>query len=174
MTLLDHLQQDLDIALTLGAVVTALLAVGFLGWCSYRARKAARIVPRRSSNSYTSNCSVTKSSKPTAINVRYTRDTLPIAGSYIVYTIELSWETKKKVVEKRYSDFDHLFASLKKEMKMLKAPIALPPMPRKSFLFNFDANFLESRRQGLQVFLEFVVRHPVVSEFASVRTFCGM
>ncbi|KAG9414371.1 PX domain-containing protein ypt35 [Aphanomyces cochlioides] len=178
MTLLEHLQEDLDIILTLGAVAIALTIVGFIGWCSYHARRTkARILPRQDSSQLTTQSSSprsTKSTKPTAIQVRYTRDTLPIAGSYIVFTIELSWEAKKKVVEKRYSDFDQLFATLKKEMKPMKVPIALPPMPRKSLLFKFDEAFLESRRQGLQFFLEFVMRHPILSEFASVRAFCGL
>ncbi|KAF0700761.1 Aste57867_8714 [Aphanomyces stellatus] len=168
-------------ALTAGAICTCALAVGFLVWCAYRARvRAARIQPRRSSHGKPTSpkmLAATSMEKPPAnVRVKYTTDTLQVAGSYVVYTIELTWAGGvHKVIERRYSEFDHLVAQVKKQMKALKTSnISLPPLPRKSILLNFDDSFLEGRRRGLEGFMGFVARHPVISEFVCVREFCGL
>ncbi|RHY15506.1 hypothetical protein DYB32_010755 [Aphanomyces invadans] len=183
MSLPTPLQATLDLALTVGAASAIVTVLAFIVWCTYRAGSRHRIqaaIPKPTSSAHAlkSTDGAVASLQPTSVQVTFSRDTLPIAGSYVVYTIELVYASRgasplKIVLEKRYSDFDHLASHVKKQAKALHVdmPVALP---RKTLLFNSSDTFLEQRRHGLQEFLVHLTRHPVLSQLVCVREFCRL
>ncbi|KAF0775069.1 hypothetical protein DYB28_009643 [Aphanomyces astaci] len=181
------MQATLDVALTVGAAFTFTTALAFMAWCMFVARNAHRIHPEggiigktmplspRSCKDVAGDASLSHGHhQPTSVHVKYTRDTLPIARSYVVYTIELMYPSHSKVVlEKRYSEFDHLAMEVKKHARALHVDVHVS-LPPKTLLYNSSESFLEHRRHGLQEFLRHLTRHPVLSQLVCVREFCRL
>lgn len=73
---------------------------------------------------------------------------------------------KKKVskVRRRYSDFD----AFRKILELESSRVVLPKLPEKSINFmnfhssNFDDEFIQERRKGLEKFLRVVATHPLL------------
>lgn len=73
------------------------------------------------------------------------------------------------MIPMRYSEFDDLRALLATAFP--HALNALPPLPPKSVLFKFRPKFLESRRIGLQYFLNCVLLNPEFSGSPVLKDF---
>ncbi|KAL5545797.1 hypothetical protein UlMin_005484 [Ulmus minor] len=79
------------------------------------------------------------------------------------------YQGPEKIVIRRYSDFvwlrDRLFEKYK--------GIFIPPLPEKSAVekFRFSAEFIEMRRQGLDIFVNRVASHHELQQSEDLRTF---
>ncbi|KAK9127831.1 hypothetical protein Syun_016628 [Stephania yunnanensis] len=79
------------------------------------------------------------------------------------------YQGSEKIVIRRYSDFvwlrDRLFEKYK--------GIFIPPLPEKSAVekFRFSAEFIEMRRQGLDVFVNRIALHPELQKSDDLRIF---
>jgi len=98
-------------------------------------------------NPYT--CAVTKHGKESKMKGLKT---------YISYDITPS--TNNVVVKRRYKHFDWLMQRL--EEKFLVTP--LPPLPEKQIAGRFQEDFVEHRRNLLQLWVNYITRHPVLSQ----------
>lgn len=98
-------------------------------------------------NPYT--CAVTKHGKETKMKGLKT---------YISYDITPS--TSNIRVRRRYKHFDWLLQRL--EEKYIVTP--LPPLPEKQIAGRFQEDFVEHRRNLLQLWVNYITRHPVLSQ----------
>ncbi|XP_010245755.1 PREDICTED: sorting nexin 1 [Nelumbo nucifera] len=79
------------------------------------------------------------------------------------------YQGPEKIVIRRYSDFvwlrDRLFEKYK--------GIFIPPLPEKSAVekFRFSSEFIEMRRQALDIFLNRIASHPELRQSEDLRTF---
>lgn len=79
------------------------------------------------------------------------------------------YQGPEKIVIRRYSDFvwlrDRLFEKYK--------GIFIPPVPEKSAVekFRFSAEFIEMRRQGLDLFVNRIASHPELQHSEDLKTF---
>lgn len=73
------------------------------------------------------------------------------------------------MIRMRYSQFDELRELLVQAFPHAKH--ALPPLPPKSALFKFRPKFLETRRIGLQYFLNCVLLNPEFSGSPVLKDF---
>ncbi|KAJ4810967.1 Sorting nexin 1 [Rhynchospora pubera] len=94
--------------------------------------------------------------------------------SYISYRVitksnMTEFEGPEKIVIRRYSDFEWLHDKLAEKYK----GIFIPPLPEKSAVekFRFSAEFIEMRRQALDVFINRIASHPVLRKSEDLRTF---
>lgn len=62
--------------------------------------------------------------------------------------------------ERRYSDFNWL----REELGLSYPGCIIPPIPDKQMLGTLDTQFVESRKRGLQKFLNRIASHPTLSE----------
>ncbi|KAL4784703.1 Phox homologous domain-containing protein [Aspergillus varians] len=91
-------------------------------------------------------------------------------GAYVVWNCKIrSLEGGIITVRMRYSEFDDL--RLKLVTSFPHAKNALPSLPPKSVLFKFRQSFLESRRVGLEYFLNCVLLNPEFSSSPIVKDF---
>ncbi|CEJ57606.1 Putative PX domain protein [Penicillium brasilianum] len=91
-------------------------------------------------------------------------------GSYVVWNCTIqTLDGGPIVVRIRYSEFDDLRQRL--ESAFPHARNALPALPPKSVLFKFRPKFLESRRVGLEYFLNCVLLNPEFSSSPIVKDF---
>ncbi|KAL6005325.1 Sorting nexin-1 [Asimina triloba] len=76
---------------------------------------------------------------------------------------------QEKIVIRRYSDFVWLRDRLSEKYK----GIFIPPLPEKSAVekFRFSAEFIEMRRQGLDIFVNRIASHPALQQSDDLRTF---
>eukprot|EP00117_Sycon_ciliatum_P038661 scpid43575/ scgid28689/ Sorting nexin-33; SH3 and PX domain-containing protein 3 len=77
--------------------------------------------------------------------------------SFIAYTISMS--TTGELVERRYKHFDWLHDRLVEKFTVL----AVPPLPDKQYAGRYGEDFIEKRRERLEMWLNRVARHPVIS-----------
>uniref|UniRef100_A0A6N2KTX3 PX domain-containing protein n=2 Tax=Salix viminalis TaxID=40686 RepID=A0A6N2KTX3_SALVM len=79
------------------------------------------------------------------------------------------YQGHEKIVIRRYSDFvwlrDRLFDKFK--------GVFIPPLPEKSAVekFRFSAEFIEMRRQGLDIFVNRIASHQELQQSEDLRTF---
>uniref|UniRef100_A0A803QKJ4 PX domain-containing protein n=1 Tax=Cannabis sativa TaxID=3483 RepID=A0A803QKJ4_CANSA len=79
------------------------------------------------------------------------------------------YQGPEKIVIRRYSDFvwlrDRLFEKYK--------GVFIPPLPEKSAVekFRFSAEFIELRRQGLDIFINRIASHNELQQSDDLRTF---
>jgi sorting nexin-9/18/33 len=78
--------------------------------------------------------------------------------TYISYDITPS--TSNIVVRRRYKHFDWLLQRL--EEKFIVTP--MPPLPEKQIAGRFQEDFVEHRRNLLQLWVNYITRHPVLSQ----------
>jgi sorting nexin-1/2 len=71
------------------------------------------------------------------------------------------------VVVRRYNEF----AWLRQQLIDQKDGWLVPPLPEKVFLGRFSPVFVDSRRRGLELFLNRIAEHPVLSQAEDVYTF---
>ncbi|XP_051927694.1 sorting nexin-11 [Hippocampus zosterae] len=93
-------------------------------------------------------------------------------NSYVDYKIFLhtnsrAFTAKTSCVRRRYSEF----AWLKKKLQKNAGLVPVPDLPRKSFFSFSNEDFLERRRQGLQVFLDKVVNMTVCLSDSQLHLF---
>lgn len=105
------------------------------------------IVWKPNLNQYT--CAVTKHGKETKMKGLKT---------YISYDITPS--TSNIVVRRRYKHFDWLMQRLLE--KFIISP--LPTLPEKQIAGRFQEDFVEHRRNLLQLWVNYITRHPVLSQ----------
>lgn len=94
--------------------------------------------------------------------------------SYISYRVitktNLSeFEGGEKIVIRRYSDFEWLHDRLSEKFK----GIFIPPLPEKNAVekFRFSKEFIELRRQALDLFVNRIASHPELKQSEDLRTF---
>ncbi|KAJ3677941.1 hypothetical protein LUZ60_001744 [Juncus effusus] len=94
--------------------------------------------------------------------------------SYISYRVitksnSAEFEGPEKIVIRRFSDFEWLHDKLAEKFK----GIFIPPLPEKSAVekFRFSAEFIEMRRQALDVFINRIASHPELKQSEDLRTF---
>ncbi|KAL4913845.1 Phox homologous domain-containing protein [Aspergillus aurantiobrunneus] len=91
-------------------------------------------------------------------------------GAYVVWNCKIQiLEGGMITVRMRYSEFDDL--RIKLVTSFPHAKNALPLLPPKSVLFKFRSSFLESRRVGLEYFLNCVLLNPEFSSSPIVKDF---
>ncbi|OJJ63130.1 hypothetical protein ASPSYDRAFT_55802 [Aspergillus sydowii CBS 593.65] len=91
-------------------------------------------------------------------------------GAYVVWNCKIrTLEGGIIPVRMRYSEFDDLRLQLVASFPHAKN--ALPSLPPKSVLFKFRPSFLESRRAGLEYFLNCVLLNPEFSSSPIVKDF---
>ncbi|KAL3479029.1 Phox homologous domain-containing protein [Aspergillus californicus] len=91
-------------------------------------------------------------------------------GAYVVWNCKVrTLEGGSITVRMRYSEFDDLRIKLVSSFPHAKN--ALPSLPPKSVLFKFRSSFLESRRVGLEYFLNCVLLNPEFSSSPVVKEF---
>ncbi|XP_061564590.1 sorting nexin-11 [Cololabis saira] len=93
-------------------------------------------------------------------------------NSYVDYKIFLhtnskAFTAKTSCVRRRYSEF----AWLKKKLQKNAGLVPVPDLPGKSFFSFTNEDFLESRRKGLQVFLDKVVHMTVCLSDSQLHLF---
>lgn len=92
-----------------------------------------------------------------------------ISYRVITKTNFTEYQGPEKIVIRRYSDFvwlrDRLFEKFK--------GIFIPPLPEKSAVekFRFSAEFIEMRRQALDVFVNRIASHHELRQSEDLRTF---
>lgn len=74
-------------------------------------------------------------------------------------------------VERRYSDFDALCTKVQKDVQAAECSAAFPP---KRFFGRMAAEFVEERRQGLELWLESVICVPMVCASDACAKFLGV
>ncbi|PKA65769.1 Sorting nexin 1 [Apostasia shenzhenica] len=79
------------------------------------------------------------------------------------------YQGQEKIVIRRYTDFVWLRDKLAEKFK----GIFIPPLPEKSAVekFRFSAEFIEMRRQALDVFINRVTSHPQLKQSEDLRIF---
>ncbi|KAI3871971.1 hypothetical protein MKX03_016744 [Papaver bracteatum] len=79
------------------------------------------------------------------------------------------YQGPEKIVIRRYSDFVWLHDRLFERYK----GIFIPPVPEKSAVekFRFSAEFIEMRRQALDIFVNRIASHPDLQQSEDLRTF---
>ncbi|KAI8013716.1 Sorting nexin 1 [Camellia lanceoleosa] len=79
------------------------------------------------------------------------------------------YQGSEKIVIRRYSDFEWLRDRLFEKYK----GIFIPPLPEKSTVekFRFSAEFIEMRRQALDVFVNRIASHHELQQSEDLRTF---
>lgn len=86
-------------------------------------------------------------------------------SSAVYFNVELEINQNKWYVEKRFSEFDNLYKSLKNTYHNV------PILPNKSFIFKMTENELDQRRKGLEEFLQkMVIRNDLMNSEA-VKSF---
>lgn len=93
----------------------------------------------------------------------------PKPSSYKIALLMNMLQGGPMMIPMRYSEFDELRSLLATAFP--HARNALPPLPPKSVLFKFRAKFLESRRTGLQYFLNCVLLNPEFSGSPVLKDF---
>ncbi|VAH65928.1 unnamed protein product [Triticum turgidum subsp. durum] len=94
--------------------------------------------------------------------------------SYISYRVITKtnlpeFEGAEKIVIRRYSDFEWLHDRLAEKYK----GIFIPPLPEKNAVekFRFSKEFIELRRQALDLFINRLASHPELKQSEDLRTF---
>lgn len=94
--------------------------------------------------------------------------------SYISYRVITKtslpeFQGQEKIVIRRYSDFVWLRDRLAEKYK----GIFIPPLPEKSAVekFRFSAEFIEMRRQALDIFINRIASHPELRQSVDLRIF---
>ncbi|KAH8429943.1 uncharacterized protein LDX57_007616 [Aspergillus melleus] len=91
-------------------------------------------------------------------------------GSYVVWNCTVqTLEGGPITIRMRYSEFDDLRKQLVASFPHAKN--ALPALPPKSVLYKFRPSFLESRRVGLEYFLNCILLNPEFSSSPIVKDF---
>eukprot|EP00999_Lentomonas_sp_LEN2_P001553 NODE_2613_length_534_cov_65.857494_g2563_i0.p1 GENE.NODE_2613_length_534_cov_65.857494_g2563_i0~~NODE_2613_length_534_cov_65.857494_g2563_i0.p1 ORF type:complete len:153 (-),score=10.85 NODE_2613_length_534_cov_65.857494_g2563_i0:51-509(-) len=104
------------------------------------------------------------------IEVRDPQLTIETArNKYTTYEIHVmtnipAFSKQESTVRRRYSDFEWLRDELERE----NIRVNIPPLPGKKFTGNFDPDFIEERRQGLERFLNVVAGHPLIQTGSKV------
>ncbi|XP_078676058.1 sorting nexin-33-like [Branchiostoma floridae x Branchiostoma belcheri] len=78
--------------------------------------------------------------------------------SFITY--QLTPDNTNQTVSRRYKHFDWLYERLIEKF----TTIAVPPLPEKQVTGRYEADFVEGRRQQLQLWVDRMSRHPVVAQ----------
>ena len=119
-----------------------------------------------------------------AIQVEVTTSEVRGEGSkrYVEYTVKVQttlpiFELSESIVHRRYSQFEWL----QKELERSSAKMLVPPIPDKAWqrqlpFFGkkddqFQEEFIEERRRGLEEFINKVAEHPLVQNERALHVF---
>ncbi|KAI9306423.1 sorting nexin-3 [Cunninghamella echinulata] len=75
-----------------------------------------------------------------------------------------AFKMKQSSVRRRYSDFEWFRDVLERE----SSRVTIPPLPGKVFTNRFTDEVIESRREGLERFLQIVAGHPLLQTGSKV------
>ncbi|KAG7455118.1 hypothetical protein MATL_G00253080 [Megalops atlanticus] len=89
---------------------------------------------------------------------------------YTVYKVMVSVGRHEWFVFRRYTEFDKLHNTLRKQFPSLNLKIPA----KRIFGDNFDPEFIKQRRTGLHEFIQRIVSHPQLSNHPDVRAFLQM
>ncbi|KAG9356170.1 hypothetical protein JZ751_001014 [Albula glossodonta] len=89
---------------------------------------------------------------------------------YTVYKVMVSVGRCEWFVFRRYTEFDKLHNTLRKQFPSLNLKIPA----KRIFGDNFDPEFIKQRRAGLHEFIQRIVSHPQLSSHPDVRAFLQM
>lgn len=92
--------------------------------------------------------------------------------AFVTYKITTKIEVspgkyRYSAVVRRYSDFDYLHTQLTNNYPGW----LIPPLPEKAIVGRFSAGFVDSRRRGLELFLNRVARHVEMSKSDDLKLF---
>ncbi|OQS02788.1 hypothetical protein THRCLA_04881 [Thraustotheca clavata] len=166
----EWLLHEIDLALYVTAGVSLSIVSGFLSWCFLQTHYYHKAPPL---------VQIMQDQDNTPLNlcdaqVRMTHVQLLDEDKYAVYNIVLTCGKHKRVLRKRYSDFVQLLTTIKRDLKYSQSKAAIPLLPSKSFIHQTNAEFLEKRKQGLQLFLCQVLMNPKLAHLSCVREFCDV
>ncbi|XP_030623258.1 serine/threonine-protein kinase Sgk3 [Chanos chanos] len=89
---------------------------------------------------------------------------------YTVYKVMVNVGRHEWFVFRRYTEFDKLYNTLRKQFPSLNLKIPA----KRIFGDNFDPEFIKQRRTGLHEFIQRIVSHPQLSNHPDVRDFLQM
>ncbi|KAJ8387651.1 hypothetical protein AAFF_G00152010 [Aldrovandia affinis] len=89
---------------------------------------------------------------------------------YTVYKVMVNVGRQEWFVFRRYTEFDKLHYTLRKQFPSLNLKIPA----KRIFGDNFDPEFIKQRRTGLHEFIQRIVSHPQLSNHPDVRAFLQM
>ena len=89
------------------------------------------------------------------------------SGEHIEYNIRVSsYHIENYTIMRKYSDFTNMHWSVREELEMLgqqcSGDVGWPMLPPVKFCGNMDPEFIESRKELLQEYLEFLLKIPGV------------
>jgi len=85
--------------------------------------------------------------------------------TFIVYQLTPSFNNIQ--VSRRYKHFDWLHGRLEDKFSL----IPIPPLPDKQISGRYEEHFIERRKNQLQVFIDWVCRHPVLNRCEVLKHF---
>ena len=95
-----------------------------------------------------------------------------VVDSVAFYKIQICWGSNKNTVERRYSEFHSLMSTLVKEqVATVDNQVEFPP---KTWLKHINPDFIETRRAGLETWLNETLSSSLnkeVCSHSSLRTF---
>lgn len=91
-----------------------------------------------------------------------------LKSKYVMYTIMTP--SKGFSVERRYSDF----VTLRQEMIKEYPGYVIPPLPVKRITGNIDPSFVQERKVELQLFLNDILRHPLLWKYELIIDFLSL
>jgi len=92
------------------------------------------------------------------------------SGAYVIYDCVITTKERTTMhILKRYSEFEELHATLKRNLPYSLLP-SLPTLPPKAALARFRPAFLDGRRKLLQFWLASVLLHPELGGRDDVRS----
>lgn len=90
---------------------------------------------------------------------------------FVVWTICITTKDHARIIiRKRYNEFVTLRQALVRD----GLHQMIPQLPIKSALLNFDPQFLERRRNGLEFFLSSILLHPQLCQHPLVKLFVSL
>ncbi|XP_062589666.1 serine/threonine-protein kinase Sgk1-like isoform X2 [Saccostrea cucullata] len=118
--------------------------------------------------------------KPVPTSAEKTEEDLPcvkISGTqtverekkYVVYKVVVNFGDFSWFIFRRYNEFHSLYEKLKKLF-----PEASLRLPGKKIFGNLDPDFIQQRREGLDIFIQELVTNPKLSQHPEVRAFLNL
>eukprot|EP00438_Fugacium_kawagutii_P025487 Skav212492 [mRNA] locus=scaffold6473:61107:66799:- [translate_table: standard] len=89
---------------------------------------------------------------PLQIQITATEERSSMLKSWSVYLLEVNDFGRKKVLEKRFDDFDKLHCDLK------EIEPGMPPLPEKKFMASTDASVVAERKPAFEKILRYLLR----------------
>lgn len=104
------------------------------------------------------------------LNTRLQREPFFKGSNYVIWLIKVETNNGASfILRKRFSEFETLHHLLLKQYP--EHSVDVPSLPEKSVLRNFNAEFLNKRRKGLDWFLNSIFLNPHLSNTDILKSF---